>query len=148
MSGQREEPVNKAEKKVTYSICGEGHKVLGNSSFLWKCRHDVTEGYQPDISHNVCGGCILTSLACSRNHALADSALVMVSWVVNVCKLGGQIITKYHCLVQMCLYKRGNGELNQKMTHWQKNKNLLSSHPLNTRLHSGVLLNECTLKKL
>lgn len=26
----------------------------------------------------------LTSLACSRNHALADSALVMVSWVVKV----------------------------------------------------------------
>lgn len=43
MSGQREEPVNKAENKATYSICGEGHKVLGNSRFLWKHRQDVTE---------------------------------------------------------------------------------------------------------
>lgn len=52
--------------------------ACGNASVI--CEVDCTDQRADGAAGK--GG--LTSLACSRNHALADSALVMVSWVVKV----------------------------------------------------------------
>lgn len=74
---------------LTHSICRQGNKVFGNSRFLLKTKQTFIYLFSCIWQQNcsiLSAHFLLTSLACSRNQALADSALVMVSWVVNVCK--------------------------------------------------------------
>lgn len=75
---------------ATYSIGGESDKVLGHSRRLVRNKSKVKECVHHTLilMHVHMHSSIrdkLTSFAAWRNHSLADSALVMVSWVVNVC---------------------------------------------------------------
>lgn len=78
--------MDKATKCLaTADFCGRRRKRDETAELRSKHTH-YSERENP--THQCQGTDPLTSLAACRSHSLADSALVMVSWVVNVCKKG------------------------------------------------------------